>query len=239
MTDPFRPRVLLVEDDDLLRPSLMSLLDLSGFEVTGVADGLSFYRALADGVFDVAVIDLGLPDQAGETLVDYARRNTALPIVVITARDTIDTRVDCYRTGADLFLAKPVDGRELAAAIASLAARRRSPAVPKPGEEPTWALLASRRALVAPGGQRIEFTAKEWQFLSLVVERGGECATRESLRLALYGRDDVSADHGLETLVRRTRQKIADALGPDGPGPILTDYGVGYRFGGRTIRRDS
>ena len=131
------------------------------------------------------------------------------------------------------------DGRELAAAIASLAARRRSPAVPKPGEEPTWALLASRRALVAPGGQRIEFTAKEWQFLSLVVERGGECATRESLRLALYGRDDVSADHGLETLVRRTRQKIADALGPDGPGPILTDYGVGYRFGGRTIRRDS
>lgn len=233
-----RTRVLLVEDDDLLRPSLVSLLELSGFDVTGVADGLSFYRALSGGTFDVAVVDLGLPDQSGETLVDYARRNTSLPIVVITARDTLDTRVDCYRTGADLFLAKPVDGRELAAAIASLAARRRSPGPSQTVEEPVWALLASQRTLVGPDGQRMEFTAKEWLFLSLVADRGGECATRESLRLALYGRDDTSADHGLETLVRRTRQKIADALGPGAPGPILTDYGVGYRFGGRTVRRD-
>lgn len=237
MTDPSRTRVLLVEDDDLLRPSLVSLLELSGFAVTGVADGLSFYRALAEGAFDVAVVDLGLPDLAGETLVDYLRRNTALPIVVITARDTLDTRVDCYRTGADLFLAKPVDGRELAAAIASLAARRRSPAA-RPADEPAWVLLARRRTLLSPAGVRIEFTAKEWQLLSLIAHAGGECATRESLRLAIYGRDDTSADHGLETLVRRTRQKIADAVGLAGPGPILTDYGIGYRFASRVVSRD-
>lgn len=237
MTDPSRTRVLLVEDDELLRPSLVSLLELSGFEVTGVADGLAFHRALAEGAFDVAVVDLGLPDQAGETLVDYVRRNTALPIVVITARDTIETRVECYRTGADLFLAKPVNGRELSAAIASLAGRRQSPGPSKASDDPPWALLTGLRTLVTPAGQRIEFTAKEWQLLTLIAERGGECATRERLRLAIYGRDDASADHGLETLVRRTRQKIAEVMSPDTAGPILTDYGIGYRFAGRVVRR--
>ncbi|WP_396625671.1 response regulator transcription factor [Luteitalea sp.] len=231
--------VLLVEDDELLRSSLVSLLRMSGFRVTGVGDGLSFYKALGDAPPDVAVLDLGLPDQAGETLIDYLRRNTTIPIIVITARDSLDTRLECYRTGADLFLGKPVDGRELAAAIASLAGRRRgdTPTRPTPPADAPWVLDIPRHALLTPAGEAITLTAMEWQFVATVAEGADHGARRRDLLVALYGRDDESAEHALETLVRRTRQKIADVLGA--PAPIQTEYGVGYRFGARlVIQRD-
>ncbi len=147
--------VILVEDDALLRDGLADFLTLSGFSVTAVGDGLSFYRVVAERPFSVAVIDLGLPDQAGEVLVDYTRRNTSSSIVVITARDTLDTRVACYRTGADLFLGKPVEGRELAAAIESLAARRAGaslPAVTVAGGAPPPAGGGSGRSWRGRGG---------------------------------------------------------------------------------------
>lgn len=232
-------RVLLVEDDELLRSSLVSLLRMSGFEVTGVGDGLSFYKALAEGPADVAVLDLGLPDQAGETLIDYLRRNTTIPIIVITARDSLDTRLECYRTGADLFLGKPVEGRELAAAIASLAGRRRGEALarPVPAADAAWVLDVPRRVLMTPAGDTIALTGMEWQFVSTVAGGDEHAARRRDLLVALYNRDDDSAAHALETLVRRTRQKIADVLGA--PAPIQTEYGVGYRFGARlVIQRD-
>lgn len=239
MTDQARPHVVLVEDDELLRSSLMSLLRVAGFRVTGVGDGSSFYRALAEEAPDVAVLDLGLPDQAGETLIDYLRRNTAIPIIVMTARDSLDTRLECYRTGADLFLGKPVDGRELAAAIASLAGRRRGegPSRPAPTADTPWVLDIPRRALITPSGEAITLTAMEWQLVSTVAEGEDHAARRRDILVGLYSRDDESAEHALETLVRRTRQKIADVVGA--PAPIQTAYGVGYRFAARlTIRRD-
>ncbi len=112
--------VLIVEDDDALRESLEAYLDLAGFAVTGVPDGRSFRRELEEHRFAVVVIDLGLPDEEGEGLVELVRRTTDAMIVVVTSRDTLAARVDCYGLGADLFLRKPVDGRELTAAIGDL-----------------------------------------------------------------------------------------------------------------------
>ena len=116
--------VLFVEDDDDLRESLEAYLDLAGFAVTAVPDGRSFRRELDERRFAVVVIDLGLPDEEGEGLVGLVRRTTDAMIVVVTARDTLAARVDCYRLGADLFLRKPVDGLGLAAAIGDLSWRR-------------------------------------------------------------------------------------------------------------------
>ena len=236
--------VILVEDDALLRDGLADFLTLSGFSVTAVGDGLSFYRVVAERPFSVAVIDLGLPDQAGEVLVDYTRRNTSSSIVVITARDTLDTRVACYRTGADLFLGKPVEGRELAAAIESLAARRAGaslPAVtgaggaPPPAGGGEWTLLAGQRGLLDPLGTRVDLTPKEYQLLELLVSHAGGTAQRDELLEGLYGRGDGSAQRALETLVRRTRQTIAMATG--GLAPILTQHSLGYAFTAPIARR--
>ena len=228
-------QVALVEDDPILRVSLASYLKLIGFSVIAVGDCLSLYTELRSQRFDVAVVDLGLPDQAGEVLVDYLRRNTESAIIVITARDTLDTRVECYRVGADLFLGKPVDGRELAAAISSLAARRHM-ATAQPGELPApkpissaaWIYMARERILTSPEVKRIELTPKEAHLLAALLAEAGHTVRRAQLLEAIYGRQDESADRALDTLVRRTRSKIEAATGT--PAPILTEHGVGYAF---------
>ena len=252
-------KVVLVEDDPLLRDSLASYLRLVGFPTTAVGDCLSLYSELTVQRFDVAVIDLGLPDQAGEVIIDYLRRNTDCVIIVITARDTLDTRVECYRIGADLFLGKPIEGRELAAAIASLAARRAalhtapqaSPTAlphtaavappletlaPKAVTPAAWACAPRQRTLTSPPAQRIELTAKEAHLLELLVTPPAGTVARRKLLQALYLRQDDSADRALDSLVRRTRQTIEAATGS--PAPILTEHSVGYLFAASVVVED-
>jgi len=244
--------VVLVEDDQLLREGLTTYLTLLGFAVTAVGDCLSLYGQLAAKSFDVAVVDLGLPDQAGEVLIDYLRRNTASVIIVITARDTLDTRVECYRVGADLFLGKPIKGRELTAAITSLTARRATananpvallhataailpvdvpaPAAMTPG---IWKFIVRQRVLISPNALHIELTSKEAHLLTLLSAASTGTVARRDLLEALYRRQDDSADRALDTLVRRTRRMIEAATGS--PAPILTEYSIGYTFAAKII----
>lgn len=227
MSEPIR--ILLVEDDATLAASLASYLELVGYRVTVVGDSLSYYGKLAEGRFAVAVIDLVLPDQDGEVLVEYTRKNTTCSIVVITARDTLESRVQCYRTGADVFLGKPVNGRELAAVIGSLAARQRDPA---PAQQQAsqapggWRLLKQQRAILFPDGAVLGLTGREYCLLEKLAASQGKPVLRGEILDLLYRRQDESAQRALETLVRRTRQKIAKGS-PDRC-PILTHHGVGY-----------
>ena len=230
MSDPIK--IVLVEDDTLLRDSLTSYLTLVGFVVVAVGNGLSLYRLLGEHKFAVAVVDLGLPDEDGTTLVSYLRRNTDSAVIVITARDTLDSRVTCYRVGADLFLGKPVDGAELAAAIASLAGRRSSVAEPPQAvaeaDSSSWTFVTRQRALLSPTSQRVELAVKECQLLTALVAEAGRTAKRVMLLEAIYGQKDSNTERALDTLVRRTRRKIEKATGT--PAPILTEHGVGYAF---------
>jgi DNA-binding response OmpR family regulator len=225
-------QIVLVEDDTLLRDSLASYLTLVGFVVATVGDGLSLYRLLGEQKFAVAVVDLGLPDEDGTTLVSYLRRNTDSAIIVITARDTLDSRVECYRVGADLFLGKPIDGGELAAAIASLAGRRSTVVEPPQAvtvaDSSSWTFVTRQRALVSPAAQRIELAVKECQLLTALVAEAGRTTKRIMLLEAIYGQKDSNTERALDTLVRRTRRKIELATGT--PAPILTEHGVGYAF---------
>ena len=221
--------VLLVEDDDDLRASLETFLEIAGLEVAAVPNALSYYRALAERTFTVAVIDLGLPDEAGEVLVDFTRRTTGSKIVVVTARNTLGTRVDCYRGGADLFLAKPVDGRELEAAIRSLAGRSepQDMEITQPSPAPkSWTLLRQERALIAPAGERLELRAMEFRFVLLLAQAAGETVSRRRLYDELYPGQGEGARQALESIVGRTRKAIALSCG--GASPILTDHGFGY-----------
>jgi len=180
----------------------------------------------------VAVIDLGLPDASGEELVDFARNNSDMSLIVITANDALNSRVSCYRSGADLFMGKPVDGQELAAAIMSLAERQ----ISRTGTEPAgtesvsgWKLNSKSWSLMTPRKEEIDCTVKEYRLLSLLAETPSEPVKRPKLLMALYGRDDESAQRALDTLVRRLRQKIQQYWDEDGS-PIRTVYSVGYLF---------
>ena len=112
-------RVILVEDDADLGAALSEFLELSGLIVDWVQSGLDFYRKLGQGVvYQVAVIDIGLPDQSGMVLGEYMRRNSLASIIILTANDSPDVTAESYSLGMDLFVGKPVDNNILLSAIA-------------------------------------------------------------------------------------------------------------------------
>ncbi len=232
MTAPLN--LLLVEDDALLRASLQGCLSQAGYEVTAVGSGLEYYQRLQARAYPVALIDLGLPDQAGEVLVEYTRRNTATGIVVITANNTVAARIRCYAAGADLFLGKPIDPGELLAAVGSVSAR--APRQAEAARAPTpWRLSRKVRVLTAPTGQPLTLTAAEASFVEKLM-RAGDAVSRETLQELLYGGSNSSNLHALEAVIYRLRRKFAELNGQRDP--ILTHYGRGYIFAGTTVIED-
>lgn len=224
--------VVLVEDDQFLRDSLVEYLSLKGLSVKGTGTAAGFYQMLDQEAFHVAVIDLGLPDASGEILVDFARKNSEMSLIVITANDGLNSRVNCYQSGADLFMGKPVEGQELAAAIISLAERNRTRVSVEPTEDVSdsgWQLNSKSWSLITPRNDDIECTVKEYRLLSMLAETPSEPVKRPKLLMALYGRDDDSAQRALDTLVRRLRKKIQQYWDDEGS-PIRTVYSVGYLF---------
>jgi len=227
-------KVLIVEDDQDLRESIVEYLAMAGFQASGVRSAAEFYQAIALGGWNVVVIDLGLPDQSGFVLVEYVRANTDMKVIILTARDALDDRVKGYDAGADLYLVKPVDCRELAAAITSQAQRYSNYAGQQASVQntapsgDTWVLAQSSWTLISPDEIAIELTGKELQFLELLALAPGKTVSRETLLLKLYQRHDEYTSRSLDSLVRRLRVKIMSAT--DVPVPIKTVHAVGYCF---------
>lgn len=224
-----KTRVILVEDDRDLRESLVEYLNLAGHRAEGVGSGLEFYNNLALHTYEIAVVDLGLPDQDGFVLIEYARKNSEMGLIILTARDGVENRVSGYDAGADIYLVKPVDGRELAAAITSLAGRRRESSVAQESAPAAgWQLDLGAWTLTAPTGEITTLTGKEIQFMAQLAECPGQPAPRENLLLCLYASQEEAAGRALESLVRRLRAKIVEATGT--ASPIKTSHTVGYVF---------
>lgn len=220
--------VIVVEDDDDLRESVAELLTHSGFRVTAVADGRSFYRALDTGRYAAAVIDVGLPDQSGLVLAAYLRDNTSTGIILLTARDSEEDQVKGYETGADLYLCKPVAGRVLVSAIRRLTERLRPDRNVAAPSSPGWTLQRERWLLTRPDGRELSLTAPEISFLECLAASEGREAGRDRLTSRLYQRDDEYSGRALDALVRRLRKKM-DCV-PEKSNPIKSVYGVGFCF---------
>jgi DNA-binding response OmpR family regulator len=224
-------KVLVVEDDRDLRDSVVEYLHLAGLSASGVGTAAEFYHAQTSGDWSVAVVDIGLPDQSGYVLVEYIRSNTAMKVIILTARDTVDDRVRGYDSGADIYLIKPVDCRELAAAIVSLAQRQQVQLVQHISQHPqvdSWCLNQKAWSITAPNGASIALTSKEMQFLGLLANTPGKPVARETLLSKLYLRHDEYTSRSLDSLVRRLRSKIMTASGSSVP--IKTAHAIGYCF---------
>lgn len=222
-------KVLIVEDNHDLRESVVEYLVMAGIEAVGVGSAAEFYTAMTKGDWSIVVVDIGLPDQSGYILVEYIRNNTAMKVIILTARNALDDRVKGYDAGADLYLTKPVDSRELAAAITSLSLRRKSAPeyrnAPVPHQD-TWSLARGTWGLIAPCGAVVALTGKELKFLELLAATPGVTVPRETLLLKLYNRHDEYTSRSLDSLVRRLRAKIVAAT--EFPQPIKTAHAVGY-----------
>lgn len=222
-----------MEDDADLRDALAEYLELNGCRVTAVGTGMAFYQALAKGgVFHVAIIDLGLPDQPGHVLAEYARRNTRMSIIIVTANDSLENRIETYHTGADMLLGKPLDSRELLAAVVAMNRRY----LERYGHQTAgvncagiaWQFDRARRQLTSPTGTVMALSPHESKTFELFTAAGTRTVERRQLLEHLYGRDDESTHRALDNMFRRLRQKITEDH--DLPAPILTAYGVGYSF---------
>ncbi len=224
--DNTRAKVIIVEDEQVLRESLSEYLSHIGFDVTAVDTGLGFYHALAEQTFHVAIIDLGLPDINGLQLAEYVRNNTTMRCLILTARNSVDDRVSGYDAGADLYMVKPVDSRELGAALSRMI--QRSSADTLQTGTAGWRLNLYNATITSSASSSIiSLTSREVDFLKCLAGKPGETVNRSDILATLGYSDDEFANRALESLVRRIRRKLESVFDY---APIQTRHGIGYSF---------
>ena len=220
-------RLLLVEDDPALADLLRAGFREHGIAVDHVATApAGRTRALYDA-FDVIVLDVMLPGGSGfDVCRELRNSNVATPILMLTARDTVDDRVTGLDVGADDYLTKPFAFRELLARVRALA-RRRPMVVGGTIHVADLAVdLAAHR--VSRRGEPIELTAKEYALLDFLIQHRGQVVDRAAITAHVWDESHDPFANVLEVLVRRLRRKIDD---PYEPKLIHTLRGAGYRFG--------
>ena len=220
-------RALLVEDDPELASVVAAGLREHGYQVGNAATYADGRHQAVDCDFDLLILDVLLPGGSGFDLCRELRASAvATPILMLTARDTIDDRVAGLDAGADDYLTKPFAFRELLARVRALARRRRD-LEPDVIEIANLRVDLARRS-VARGDQEIELTAKEFALLACFVEHRGQVIDRALITAHVWDDNHDPFTNVLEVLVRRLRRKIDDAFEPK---LIHTYRGAGYRLG--------
>lgn len=220
-------RILVIEDDVRLRELLREGFADRDIEVAVAGTAREGREKAALAHWDVIVLDIGLPDADGfETCARLRRSGVETPILMLTARDAVADRVHGLETGADDYLVKPFDFRELAARVASLA--RRPPVIAPESVTVADLEVDLRTHAVQRAGQSISLTAKEFSLLEFFAHNVGAVVDRAAITAYVWDDNHDPFTNALEVLVRRLRAKIDD---PFDKKLIQTVRGAGYRFG--------
>jgi two-component system response regulator ResD len=218
-----RPTVLVVDDEPRMR-ELIRLYLQSEFTLLEAENGLAALRQVTTGEPDLVLLDVMMPRMDGWTVLQRIREESALPVIMLTARGDVPDRVQGLRMGADDYVAKPFDGRELVARIHAVL--RRSTDAPQ-------AQTTRRGALVVNGTERsaiwkehtLTLTPKEFDLLALLAAHPGQAFPRERLLDRIWGADYEGDSRTVDSHVKNLREKLGD-----GAAMIATVWGVGYRF---------
>lgn len=239
-------RIAVVEDEAPLRADLVEYLSACGHDVTGCSDGKDLDQALDERPVDIIILDINLPGEGGFSIAGRLRSHSDVGIIMLTARGLNVDRVVGLEVGADVYMVKPVELRELEAQVRTLARRMRvtqavepaSPGAPLAAEDAAapatppvtteWIYDQLTWTLIAPDGKAIKLTGNERVFVSLLVTRPGEPVSRDEIFRALGKRGWDPADRSVDSMVRRLRAKGDQAFGR--PLPIESVHSVGYAF---------
>ncbi|HXG28052.1 MAG TPA: response regulator transcription factor [Nevskiales bacterium] len=219
-------RVLVVEDDPALREQLSSQLRAAGYAVDTAPDGQEgLYRA-TEFPLDAAVVDIGLPQLSGIDLIRQVRKQgRSFPILILTARDRWQSKVEGLEAGADDYLVKPFQPEEMLARVRALI--RRSGGWAQPVLQCGPLTMDTTRQQVTKSGQPVELTAYEYKILHYLMLHAGEVASKTTLAEHIYEDETERDSNVIEVFIRRLRLK----LDPDGTlNPIETLRGRGYRL---------
>lgn len=229
-----KPRVLVIEDTVDLCEELVDYLRFSGYEAHGVGSVAGMRQALEQEVWQVLVLDLGLPDGDGTTAAQEVRQQHGLDvgIVMVTARGHTDDRILGLHSGADAYLVKPVDLRELCAVIDRLSQRvterlARSLAHANSANR-RWELLRAQHRLQCPDGQQVALTGSECLVLNTLLEQRGQPVGRTALQELISPGSALLDTRRLDTLLSRLRSKVQQEAGQELP--VRTYRNLGYAF---------
>jgi two-component system OmpR family response regulator len=230
-------RLLVVEDEDGIRELLENYLQSYGFEVTAVPDGAQMRAARERQSYDLVLLDLGLPGEDGLTLARELRADPGLGIIIVTGRGEPVDRIIGLEIGADDYVAKPFDLRELLARVRSVLRRIRSTAQDSPQAHPEllvfdgWQIDLATRSLCRPDGEPVSLTTGEFELLAVFARSANRVLSRDELMGAIHRREASPYDRSIDVQVGRLRRKIE--RDPARPERIKSVRGVGYLFSTR------
>ncbi|PKO82188.1 MAG: hypothetical protein CVU19_03045 [Betaproteobacteria bacterium HGW-Betaproteobacteria-13] len=217
-------RVCVVDDDEDLRDEVVLGLQASGFSVRGFPGSRELYRGLLHTPCDVVILDIGLPGEDGFSVTTSLKEVSSCGVVLLTSMTSIESRIKGLMDGADAYLTKPVDLRELAATVLSVH-RRIATRRPEAGDETesgapsitqtsaTWSMSIDGWVLMAPNALGVSLTGSERLFLTCLFSHLNEVVRREVLVEAMGHRADYYLSHRLDMLVSRLRKKVLHETG--------------------------
>lgn len=234
------PRVIVVEDEGDIREPLVRYLTRNHFQVTAVGSAEAARQALAAGACDLLLVDIMLPGEDGLSLTREVLAATDIPVMLVTARTEMSDRLAGLDLGADDYICKPFDARELVARMRTVLrrVRRAGPA----GEAPPsqrftfgdWTLEAGMRSLRRGDGTPCPLTSGEYRLLHALVSCPGRVLSREQLLDLTLGRDAEPFDRSIDNQISRLRRRLEDD--PRNPRWIRTIWGAGYMLDAKVTR---
>jgi two-component system, OmpR family, response regulator len=222
-------RILLIDDDEKLNTLLTQYLGRFGFAVSARSTPEAGLRTLRDDPYDVLVLDVMLPGMDGFAVLRKVRETSRIPIVMLTARGEVTDRIIGLESGADDYLPKPFEPRELVARIQAVLRRH----TVGPADEPIRAhglVIDPATQRVALQGRPLTLTGAEFALLSLLVRHRGRILSRDHIMEETRGIDWEAYDRSIDVLISRLRQKLGDDVKQ--PAFIRTIRGRGYMFTG-------
>ncbi len=229
-----KAHIVVVDDEPALRQLVQNYLGRNGFAVSAADGGEALRQLMAERPVDLAILDVNMPGEDGITLARDLRRRGAIGIIMLTANsDTVD-RVVGLEVGADDYLTKPFDPRELLARVRAVLRRITRPEAPAPATMGTEVVVGTcrlnleRRKLFSLDGSEVRITAMEFDLLRTFVEHPNRVLTRDQLLDLAHNKDASVFDRSIDTRIVRVRQKVE--VDPSTPQVIKTIRGAGYMF---------
>lgn len=218
-------RIIVIEDNADLREEVLFQLRHGGHQAEGVADAAAFDALKGMTDWDIAIIDIGLPGEDGLSIARRIRADSMMGVIMFTARGTLDDRVSGLQDGADAYLVKPVEMRELLAVVSSVERRLAGASSAAAG---AWLLDVAHRQLRSPDGKAVALTETEFRLMGAMAWAFPEVATRKALAGALGEEDFLNFDERrLEAAISRLRRKLESEAGES---PLRSARGRGYVF---------
>lgn len=220
-------RILVVDDDPQILRALRTGLRSHGYEVVTAGNGETALDALTDAVFDIVVLDLGLPGIDGHEVIRRLRSWSDVPVIVLSVRESQREKIAALDAGADDFVVKPFAIQELLARARAVGRRAKTTAT-----EPTLSfgalVIDLHRQLVHLNGDRVNLTPTEYRLLTAMATSAGKLLTHAWLLQKVWGNRYGEEHHLLRVYVQQLRRKLRDD--PAHPTYIVTETGVGYRW---------